>query len=349
MKKRRPDMQWIEIMIKTTEEASDAICEMLAQLGADGIAVCDPYEIKRIIEDPESLAYADEGYVDSLGTDVVIKAYFAELDDGLIRMGAKSDEYIDPDGIGMIYDNITDKSMRADEALEELKRRLGEIGEYLNVGDGFVGSKYVKDEDWANNWKADYKSFRISDRVIICPSWEETEFGADDVVIRLDPGSAFGTGTHETTSMCAELIDRYLSNVPDGKLLDLGTGSGILAIIANKLGATDVEAIDIDKLVVDVAIDNCEINGCSDIKCHTGELRDAYEGSYKIIIANIIADVIAAIVADVKDRLDDDGVFICSGIINTKADRVRSAIAACGMKIVEEHEKNDWIAMVVRK
>lgn len=340
-------MQWIEILIKTTEEASDAICEMLAQLGADGIAVCDPYEIKRIIDDPDSLAYADEGYVDSLGTDVVIKAYFAELDDGLIRMGAKNDEYIDPDGIGMIYDNITDKSLKVDDAIAELKRRLDMIGEYLTLGQGFLSYKYVKDEDWANNWKADYKSFRISDRVIICPSWEETEFKPEDVVIRLDPGSAFGTGTHETTSMCAEFIDRYVSRLGDGTLLDLGTGSGILAIIARKLGAQKVEAIDIDKLAVDVAIDNCNINECSDIVCHTGELKDAYEGKYQIIIANIIADVIAAIVPDVKNNLADDGVFICSGIINTKADRVRDALAKAGLKIIEEREKNDWIAMVV--
>ena len=340
-------MQWIEILIKTTEEASDAICEMLAQLGADGIAVCDPYEIKRIIDDPDSLAYADEGYVDSLGTDVVIKAYFAELDDGLIRMGAKNDEYIDPDGIGMIYDNITDKSLKVDDAIAELKRRLDMIGEYLTLGQGFLSYKYVKDEDWANNWKADYKSFRISDRVIICPSWEETEFKPEDVVIRLDPGSAFGTGTHETTSMCAEFIDRYVSRLGDGTLLDLGTGSGILAIIARKLGAKKVEAIDIDKLAVDVAIDNCNINECSDIVCHTGELKDAYEGQYQIIIANIIADVIAAIVPDVRNKLADDGVFICSGIINTKADRVRDALYRAGLKIVEEREKNDWIAMVV--
>ena len=340
-------MQWIEILIKTTEEASDAICEMLAQLGADGIAVCDPYEIKRIIDDPDSLAYADEGYVDSIGTDVVIKAYFAELDDGLIRMGAKNDEYIDPDGIGMIYDNITDKSLKVDDAIAELKRRLDMIGEYLTLGQGFLSYKYVKDEDWANNWKADYKSFRISDRVIICPSWEETEFKPEDVVIRLDPGSAFGTGTHETTSMCAEFIDRYVSRLGDGTLLDLGTGSGILAIIARKLGAKKVEAIDIDKLAVDVAIDNCNINECSDIVCHTGELKDAYEGQYQIIIANIIADVIAAIVPDVKNKLADDGVFICSGIINTKADRVRDALAKEGLKIIEEREKNDWIAMVV--
>ena len=342
-------MQWIETLIKTTEEASDAICEMLAQLGADGIAVCDPYEIKRIIDDPDSLAYADEGYVDSLGTDVIIRAYFAELDDGLIRMGAKSDEYIDPDGIGMIYDNITDKSLKVDDAVAELKRRLNEIGEFLDVGEGFLSYSYVKDEDWANNWKADYKSFRISDRVIICPSWEDTKFAPEDVVIKLDPGSAFGTGTHETTSMCAEFIDRYVKDLGDGKLLDLGTGSGILAIIANKLGAKNVEAIDIDKLAVDVAIDNCSINGCSSIKCHTGELKDAYEDRYQLIIANIIADVIAAIVPDVKTHLTDGGVFICSGIINTKADRVRSALVKADMEIIEEQEKNDWIAMVVRK
>ena len=339
-------MQWVEITIVTTEDASDAICEMLAQIGADGIAVCDPYEIKRIIDDPDSLSYADDGYIDSLGTDVTINAYFAEFDEG-IRLGAKSEEYVNPEGVGKIYANMDKKTVPTDDAMKLIKDRLADIGQFLDIGQGFTGYKYVKDEDWANNWKADYKSFRISDRIVICPSWEEVTVDEGTSVVYLDPGSAFGTGTHETTSMCAELLDKHLK--ADDKPLDLGTGSGILAIIAAKLGCRNIEAIDIDRLAVDVAVENCENNSCGFIDCHTGELKDAKAEKYDVIVANIIADVICAIAGDVPSKLADDGIFMCSGIINTKAERVEKALADAGFKICEKVEKHDWMAYICKK
>ncbi|MBR6879490.1 MAG: 50S ribosomal protein L11 methyltransferase [Clostridiales bacterium] len=334
-------MRWVEISITTTEDASDAICEMLAQIGADGIAVKDPYEIARIIEDPESLAYADEGYIDSLGTDVSIKAYFAEFDDG-VRLGPKSEEYVDPNGVGMIYGNLADKTMSVEDAVALVKEKLDDIAQFLPMGKGFEGYQFVSDKDWENEWKKDYKSFRISDRVIICPSWEEVQAGQDDIVVKLDPGSAFGTGTHETTSMCAGLIDETIR--PDDKVLDLGTGSGILAIIADKLGAAKIEAVDIDRLAVDVAVDNCNNNGCGDIDCYTGELSTVKSNDYSLIIANIIADIIAAIAPDVPSHLAPGGRFICSGIINTKKDKVEKALDDAGFKVIKHLEKNDWQA-----
>ena len=339
-------MQWVEITIITTEDASDAICEMLAQIGADGIAVCDPYEIKRIIDDPNSLSYADDGYIDSLGTDVTINAYFAEFDEG-IRLGAKSEEYVNPEGVGKIYANIGTKTVPTENAMGLIKNRLADIAQFLDIGQGFKGYRYVKDEDWANNWKADYKAFRISDRIIICPSWEDVQVDDGSKIVYLDPGSAFGTGTHETTSMCAELLDKYLK--PEDKLLDLGTGSGILAIIAAKLGCNDIEAVDIDRLAVDVAKDNCDKNDCDFIRCYTGELKDVRETGYDIIVANIIADVICAIAADVPSKLKDDGIFMCSGIINTKAARVEKALDKAGFDIVEKNEKHDWMAYICKK
>lgn len=338
-------MQWVEITIVTTEDASDAITEMLAQIGADGIAVSDPYEIRRIIEDPDSLAYADDGYIDSLGSDVTVKAYFAEFDDG-IRLGPKNEEYISEAGIGMIYGNIVNTTLPVDDAMQLVKDKLADIAQFLDVGKGFDSWRYVKDEDWANNWKADYKAFRISDRVIICPSWLEPDAGPDDIVVMLDPGSAFGTGTHETTSMCAELLDRFIT--PNDKILDLGTGSGILAIICSKLGAGEVEAVDIDRLAVDVAIDNCANNNCEMVHCYTGELKDVKDSGYTIIVANIIADVIAAIADGIPCKLAPDGLFICSGIINTKKDKVEKALDAAGLQIIEAREKNDWMAYVCK-
>ena len=165
-------MKWVEIEIITTEDASDAICEMLSQLGADGIAVCDPLEIKRIIDDPDSLAYADDGFVDSLGSDVKIHAYFAEFEDG-IRLGAKEEEYDNPEGVGTIYGNIATGSKSLEETINLLEERLSDIGQFLPVGDGKVTYKYVKDEDWENEWKKDYHAFSVSPRVTIAPSWEK--------------------------------------------------------------------------------------------------------------------------------------------------------------------------------
>lgn len=338
-------MRWVEISITTTEEASDAICEMLAQIGADGIAVCDPYEIKRIIDDPDSLSYADDGYIDSLGTDVSIKSYFAEFDEG-IRLGAKSEEYINPDGIGNIYANISKKTLPVDDAVNLVCERLKDIGQFLDVGKGYDGYKYVKDEDWANNWKKDYKSFKISSRVEICPSWEKPTSDDDTVVVMLDPGSAFGTGTHETTSMCAQLLDKLITK--EDVVLDLGTGSGILAIICDKLGAKSVEAYDIDRLAVDVAYDNCCKNECEDISCKTGELKDVEGNHYTLIVANIIADVICDIAKDVPAHLAPGGTFLCSGIINTKSERVEKALAKAGFEIVESLENHDWMAYVCK-
>ncbi len=339
-------MQWVCMKVRTTEDASDAICEMLAQVGADGIEVTDPFEFRRTIE-ADPLSYCDDGTIESYGTDVVIKAYFAEFDDGNIRFGPKSDEIIDPNGVGMIYGNIRNKTMQTDAAVAYIKDRITSIGEFLPVGTGLEGYSYVKDEDWANNWKKYYKAFKISDRVAVCPSWLDPDSIESDIKIILDPGSAFGTGTHETTSMCAEILDGLVHT--DVKLLDLGTGSGILAIIARLLGAGKVEAIDIDKLAVDVACDNCRINGCPDIECYTGELKDARSDDYDIIVANIIADIICDIAADVPAKLAKDGLFICSGIINTKKDRVEKALAEAGLEIVEAREKNEWRAYVCRR
>lgn len=342
-------MRWAEITIRTTEEASDAICEMLAQSGADGIASQDPDEFRKTI-DNDPLSYCDDGTIESYGKDVIIKAYFAETDDGVIRMGPKSEEFANPEGVGTIYGSITDKELNTADAMEYIKQRLADIGEFLDVGPGFEGFKYVDEEDWANNWKRYYEEFRLSDRIVICPSWIEEgdpELEKDAVKIILDPGSAFGTGTHETTAMCAEILDQVIK--PDTSVLDLGTGSGILAIIASKLGAKSVDAVDIDALAVNVAEENSAINSCTNITCYTGELKSVKNAPYDLIVANIIADVIADIAVDIPADLADDGIFVCSGIINTKKDRVVEALKAAGMEIIEERTKNDWMAYIAKK
>jgi ribosomal protein L11 methyltransferase len=333
-------MRWLELSFATTHEAAELVTDFLSSLGADGVQVQDAEEIKEILADPNSLTYADDGFIDSLDPVVQIKAYFAEFDQGVRRnedISLTSDELYDD--VPKIYVSLTE--------LEDLiHSRLQEFSEFLDVGEGYLGCREVHEEDWANNWKQYYTTLHLTPRLVINPSWVEYEAGAEEIVITLDPGSAFGTGTHETTAMCAQWLDELLSEGDD--VLDLGTGSGILAIIAAKLGAGSVEAIDIDQVATDVASENCLLNDV-EVDVHTGILSDANWEQYDVIVANIIADVIASIATDIPDRLKPDGIFITSGIIEDKADTVLSACMAAGLKPIGRTEQNGWCAFVFEK
>ena len=335
-------IRWMEIEIKTTQEASDAICELLAQFGADGISVCDPMEMRNMIMAPDSLSYADDGFLDSFGEEVIIKAYFAEFSDG-IRMGAKAEEYQNPEGVGQIYGHIAKGSHSPEEVREMVKTQLDTIAAFLPIGEGLSGYRFVNDEDWANNWKQYYDVMKISPRVVICPSWKDYEKEENEEVIFLDPGSAFGTGSHETTSMCIQLLDEYIR--PEDTVLDVGCGSGILSIVASKLGASYVEAIDIDRLAVDVAVENCQKNE-AEVLCHSGELSSAKKGKYSLIVANIVAEVIANITPEIPQYLEKNGFFLISGIIDTKKEQVIQACENAGLRQKKAVTKNDWWAFL---
>jgi ribosomal protein L11 methyltransferase len=339
-------MKWIEVEIGTSGDAADAIIEKLIILGAYGISSQDPGEIKAILDSPDSLTYADEGYVDSLGEEVVIKAYFAEFPDG-VCLGIKYDENENFLPTDVLYHFSKDQKCSVSELMAFIQGAISDVSQFLDIGNGSLKMKYIADEDWANCWKKYFHPMKISNRVIIAPSWEAYEPEGDEKIVLLDPGSAFGTGSHATTAMCADFLDREMSTRDASKLkvLDLGCGSGILSVIAAKLGAKDIDAVDLDEMAVDVVRENCIKNEVAEfVKCIKGEAADLSGNKYDIIIANIIADVIVAIAPQIKDLIKDDGVFITSGIINTKKQRVIGKYLESGFKMVEETEKDEWIA-----
>ncbi|MHB1453225.1 MAG: 50S ribosomal protein L11 methyltransferase [Saccharofermentanales bacterium] len=342
-------MKWIEIEVRTNSEACDAISEKLVILGAYGITVEDPGEIALIINAADSLVYADEGYLASLGTTAVIKAYFAELPEG-ISLGIKDDENRDFFATDVLYAMNWAGTASLDEFLGYVRSDIAEVGKFLQTGPAEIRWKYVADEDWAHSWKKYYSPFKISDRAVITPSWVAYQAKEGETVIQLDPGSAFGTGNHATTSMCAEMLDAEMARRHDPvDVLDLGCGSGILSVIAAKLGAAHVDAVDIDPVAVKVAEDNCVINGVLDrVTPLRGELGSLRGRQYDIFVANIIADVIQAIAADVPAFLKKGGVFMASGIINTKRDAVLAACLEAGMKPVTEKVDADWVAFQFR-
>lgn len=208
----------------------------------------------------------------------------------------------------------------------------------------------VNEDDWANAWKAYYKPIRIGKHMVIVPAWERFEPKEDDIVVRMDPGMAFGTGTHETTRLVIELLEKYVKK--GDRMLDVGTGSGILAICASKLGARECKAYDIDPVAVRVARENVKDSGLSNITCDVSDLLrgvDRTGGTYDIITANIVADIIIRMSPDIGELMHDGTILVTSGIITERRDEVVDALTKNGLEIVEVREDNGWCAVVVTK
>lgn len=311
-------MKWYEIRINTTDEASDAVAEMLTTMGAGGVAIKDPFDIRKEIEKPGTLDYADDDFLEALGEDVIISAYFQN-------------------------------GLDINDLLKQINDGLMNISQFLDTGKGLEGYGEVDDEDWSTAWKKYYKPFRLTDRIVIKPTWEEYRAEENDIIVEMDPGMAFGTGTHETTQMCSILLDKYMSANHD--VLDVGCGTGILSIIASKLGAKKIEAIDIDEVAVRVAKENIEINGeAGKIKAFQAVLSDLKAGDEKfdIIVANIIANVIVDLSSLIPYYLKKNSLFITSGIIKERKQDVIDACLKNGMSFIDDLEMGEWVAMVFR-
>jgi len=309
-------MKWHEIRIVTTLEASDAVTEMLTSLGAGGTSIEDPNDIRNEILKPNTLDYADDEFLQSLGEDVVIKAYFS-----------------------------------GDNNVEELstliKEKLDFISGFLDIGKGYQGYSEVDDEDWSTSWKKYYKPFNITERLVIKPTWEKYDINNREVIIEIDPGMAFGTGTHETTRMCSALLENYIKT--GDRVIDIGCGTGILSIIAAKLGASVVDAVDVDAVAVKVAEENIKINNVDNlVRVKTGVLEDLKVEKADLVIANIIADVIVDISGSVGLYMKKGGIFITSGIIKERKQEVIKKYEEKGFVVEEIQELGEWVAIVLR-
>lgn len=310
-------MNYIQVQIKTKTEAVEAISYVLMEQGVGGVEIYDPKDIINAPSDPTAWDYVDEKLILGDPDVVIIKVYFPE------------------------HINIAEK-------VADIQTRIDEMRDYLNVGSGEISTSYVEKEQWANEWKKYYKPTPIGQRIIIKPTWEEFQKQKDDqIIIELDPGMAFGTGTHETTSMCIELLEKYVKQ--EDIVLDIGAGSGILGITAAKLGAKEVIGVDLDLTAVEVARENIEQNNVKDkMDVRHGDLLEVVKEKGNIIIANIIADVIIPLSETVQKVMFEDALFISSGII---ADRVDDVIYALEkhFKIIEILRKGEWASIVAKK
>ncbi|HPL98955.1 MAG TPA: 50S ribosomal protein L11 methyltransferase [Bacillota bacterium] len=307
-------MKYVELQVITTTEASDAVSEILYSEGASGVLIEDPNDFNALNKNEKSWDYIEDELIELMGKDARVKGYFpfVEFNETVLK-------------------SIADR-------IEKLK------GFGLNKGKGTVSTREVSDEDWANAWKKYYKPVKIGERVVIKPTWEEHKVKADEVVIELDPGMAFGTGTHETTIMCVKLLEKYIKS--GSTVFDVGCGSGILGIAAAKLGAEKVVCVDIDEVSCRVSRENAEINKVDervDVRC--GNLLNVVSGKADVIIANIIADIIISFSEDAMSFLAKGGIFISSGIISDRRDEVLRKLRAEDFSILEVLEMGEWCAI----
>ncbi len=315
-------MKWIEISIYTTHEGIEPVSGRLEMLDIPGVMVEDSQEFQEFLEqNVRAWDVVDDDFREKYeGTETVVKAYISDIPENEALLRA------------------------VEETVEEL-RAMDKEGVYGRL---FLEKKSLEEEDWQEGWKQYYKPLRIGSRVLIKPSWEEVIPEEGEVIVELDPGMAFGTGTHETTHMCVLLLEKYLGE--DKTVLDIGTGSGILAITCARLGAKEVLGTDIDPLAVKIARENADMNGLSQkISVAEGDLVDAVSGTYDIVVANIIADIIKILAPKVPPFMKEDGIFIASGIIKDKYEMVKEAVLSAGLTIIEEKEMNEWCALVATK
>lgn len=341
-------MKWTKYILETTTEAVDFISDMLYDLGIEGIEICDKIPIT---EEERKQLFID--FLPELGPD-----------DGLAEVSF----YVEP------QEDTT-------SLLLEIQARLKELSEYVDIGSGRISISETEDKDWINNWKQFFKPFRIDENLIIKPTWEKlTDYKEDDLIIEMDPGTSFGTGSHETTKLCILGLKKYLQS--DSMILDAGSGSGILSIIAIKLGADKVLGVDIDTNATNSALENAIVNQLKAINLDEqfneaskainnptlSDIMEAYDvgfitgniieddgirthlgkKKYDLVVANILADVIIPLSKVISENLKAGGIFISSGIINTKEAAVRDALEKNDFEILEVNRMNDWVSFVAR-
>ena len=305
---------WREVRVITKSEALEPVSGIFYGLDCKGVAIEDPNDILQREQGPLTWDFADLSILEYKGNAAVVKGYFAK------------------------EENIQKIVKYIEEKLEELK----DMG--IDLGEVKVQEQEIYEQDWANNWKKYYKPTKISEKVVVKPTWEEYKKKHGELIIELDPGMAFGTGTHETTRMCIKALEENITK--ESTVFDIGTGSGILAIGAKMLGAKDVIAVDLDPIAVDAAKKNVELNNIHGIEVLEGNLMNVVEGKADIVVANIIADVIKFVCADVKNFLNSNGKFICSGIILDRKKDVEEKLIEVGYKVLEVKNEGEWVCIV---
>ena len=316
-------MRWNKFRLKTTTEAEDLVSSMLMDLGLEGVE----------IEDKVPLTQADK---EQMFVDILPQI---ESDDGIAYLSFYLEEDVDKE-----------------EMLAKVRNEFEAMRAYANVGEGTIEESQTEDLDWVNNWKQYFHQFYVDD-ILIIPSWEEVKPEDEDkMIIHIDPGTAFGTGMHETTQLCIRQLKKHVTK--ETRILDVGCGSGILGMLALKFGAAYSVGTDLDPCAIDATYENMEVNGITrdQYEVMIGNIIDDKEvqdkvgyDKYDIVVANILADVLVPLTPVILNQLKKGGVYITSGIIDDKEDTVVEAVKAAGLEVLEVTYQGEWVSVTARK
>ena len=316
-------MRWNKFRLKTTTEAEDLVSSMLMDLGIEGVE----------IEDKVPLTHADK---EQMFVDILPQI---ESDDGIAYLSFYLEEDVDKE-----------------EMLAKVRNEFEAMRAYANVGEGTIEESQTEDLDWVNNWKQYFHQFYVDD-ILIIPSWEEVKPEDEDkMIIHIDPGTAFGTGMHETTQLCIRQLKKHVTK--ETRILDVGCGSGILGMLALKFGAAYSVGTDLDPCAIDATYENMEVNGITrdQYEVMIGNIIDDKEvqdkvgyDKYDIVVANILADVLVPLTPVILNQLKKGGVYITSGIIDDKEDTVVEAVKAAGLEVLEVTYQGEWVSVTARK
>lgn len=318
MKSELIEMDWLEVRIHTTNEAIEPIINVLTEVGTDGVVIEDSFDLVKEKTSPFGEIYELDPK-DFPETGVYIKTY------------------------------IPDTESR-DQTIVLIEERINNLRQYgIDIGENRIIYNHVDEEEWSTAWKKYYKPVQVSERITIKPTWEEYEPTlADELIIELDPGMAFGTGTHGTTKLCLQQLEKYIQ--PNDHVLDVGCGSGVLSIAALKLGANHVDAYDLDEIAVKSTLENAQLNNIAgSLTVKKNNLLETVNQKADIIVSNILAEVIVLFVKDAWANLREGGLFLTSGIIEKKKQLVLDELKLVGFTIIEEKELDGWISITAQK
>jgi len=346
-------MKWKKLTVKTVTDAEDIIISELYDLGLEGAMIEDHVPLTAWEKEQMFVDILPDGPEDD---GIAYLSFFVEVpsDDeekGIATQNGLSD---DMDNSYFIVSNGQAPDM--DALVEAVRNKLSEIREYMDIGEGSITISETEDKDWLNNWKEFFHQFYIDD-LLVTPSWEEIKpEDQDKKILHIDPGTAFGTGMHETTQLCIRQLKKYIT--PETVLLDVGTGSGILAIVSLMYGIKEAVGTDLDPCAVEAVRENMEVNGVNadQFEMMIGNIisdpeiqdRVGYE-RYDIVVANILAEVLLPLTPVVKKCLKPGGIYITSGIIAEKEQLVVDAVKAAGMEVLEVTRQNEWVSVTARR
>ena len=327
-------MKWMKFRIKTITEAEDVIVSTLYDIGLEGAQIEDKV--------PLTTAEKEQMFVDILPD--------GPADDGIAYLSF----FVEEKENGLL--EVAGEDKTSEQLLAEIREELSGLQEFMDIGEGTVSVDETEDIDWINNWKQYFHQFTIDD-ILVIPSWEEAEPENEGrVVLHIDPGTAFGTGMHDTTQLCIRALRKYITK--DTVLLDVGTGSGILAILSLMFGAKKAIGTDLDICAVDAVRENKEANGIPEDSFELligniitdKEVQDqvGYE-CYDIVVANILAEVLVPLTPVIVHQLKKGGIYITSGIIDDKEETVAAAVRAAGLTVLDIQHQGEWVSVVARK